>query len=279
MMYITLDFIGISEILIETNDPNLINVVKLIYPYCYVNTDAQESNGSIINVYKYHEFYRANYKQFSYENLSQNSLLYFLYEVFQVILEEVMLLKSINVLHGACVVHNDNAFIFSAKTKTGKSTLVFDLTSHDYQYLSDDYAILCKDNLSLQPLHLPIKLRSLEPICEKSKENVIVRDYNPVRSENYYLLKPFSYCENKNYKIKALFLISRNQSTNKIEKLNSKESYKNLILNAKIPEVNALKRINTISLSLTKSIDVYDMQYIDTASCRNMIDSVVAIYL
>ena len=120
-------------------------------------------------------------------------------------------------------------------------------------------------------------MRSLEPVCEKAKENVIVRDYNPVRSENYYLLKPFLYCENKNYKLNALFLISRNDSTNRIEKLDYKESYKSLILNAKIPEIDAIKRINTISLLLAKSINVYDMQYTDTTSCRNMVDSVVAI--
>lgn len=276
MMYIKLDFIGISEILMETNDPNFINVVKLIYPYCYLITNVKECNENIIRIYKYNKFYHANYKQFSYENLSYNGLLYFLYEVFQVVFEEIMLLNSLNVLHGACVTKNNNAFIFSAKTNTGKSTLAFDLTSHDYKYLSDDYAILSNDNLSLHPLHLPIKLRSLEPVCENSKENVIVRDYNPIRSENYYLLKPFSYCEYKNYKLKALFLIDRDESTNRIEKLDFKDSYKNIILNAKIPEINALKRINTISLSLAKNINVYVIQYTDTANCRNMIDLVAA---
>lgn len=168
-------------------------------------------------------------------------------------------------------------FIFSGKTMPGKSTLVYDLNYFGYNYLSDDYAILSKDNLSLQPLHLPIKLRSLKPVYEKSAKNVIVRDYNPVSIENYYLLKPFSFCKNKNYKLKALFLINRNDCSNLIKKLDYKEAYKNLIINAKIPEINAIKRISTIALSMAKCIDIYDIQYTDSVSCRNMIDSVVSI--
>ena len=276
MMYIALDFIGINEIIIETNDPDLINLVKLIYPNCYVHTYVRESIENIIKVYKYDKFYQANYKGYFYEDLSQNGLIYFLYEMFQIIFEEIMIFNSINVLHGSCVEKNGNALIFAGKTNAGKSTLIYDLNYFGYNYLSDDYAILSKDNFSLQPLHLPIKLRSLKPICKECKENIIVRDYNPVRIENYYLLKPYSYCKNKDYKLNALFLISRNEYTNRIEKLNYMESYRNLILNTKIPEIDAIKRINTISLSLVKNINVYNLQYTDTANCRNMIDSVIA---
>ena len=279
MMYIALEFIGMSEIVIETNDSALINLVKIIYPYCYAHTYVKESKNNIIKVYKYDGFYRANYKQYFYENLSQNSLIYFLYEMFQVVFEEIMLFNSINVFHGSCIEKNGNAFIFSGKTNAGKSTLVYDLNYFGYNYLSDDYAILSKDNLSLQPLHLPIKLRSLKPVCEKSAKNVIVRDYNPVNIENYYLLKPFSYCKNKNYKLSALFLINRNDFTNLIKKLDYKEAYKNLIINAKIPEINAIKRISAIALSMAKGIDVYEIQYTDTVSCKNMVDSILSVNL
>lgn len=276
MIYIVLNFIEISDIVISTNDPDLIYVIKEIYPYCSFYTNIEKICNDIIVVFKYDELYRAEFKQFTYEELTKNNLYYFLYEVVQVIIEETMLLNAINVLHGACVEKDGNALVFSAKTNTGKSTLVFDLTSYGYNYISDDYAILSGDELKIVPLHLPIKLRTLSPVSENIKDNVIVRDYNPVRSENYYLVKPFSYCKNKQYKLNAFFLINRNDQVNNITKLNYKDSYKNLILNSKIPNLEAIKRINTISLSLAKYIDVYEINYTDTIHCRRMIESVIA---
>ena len=267
-----LDIIKAGKIIILSNDLDLIQIVRKIYPYCSC-VGQNENSDWIITVCKEDGVYCAKYKAFVYEKLSVNGLYYFLYEIIQVIIEEIMIQNELNILHGSVMERNGEAFIFSAKTNGGKSTLVFNLNYYGYNYISDDYAVIDNDICSIVPVHLPIKLRTLIPTPEIASENVIVRDYNPISIENYYLVRPFSFSENRSYRLRALFLLNRNDKVSCINKLDYKDSYKNIILNSKEPDMKAVKRIASISLNLIKQIDVYELSYKDTFQCWNMLKS------
>lgn len=271
MFCIILEFIKIGNIAILTNDSDLICLVRKIYPYCSY-TEKTDEYDCAVSVRKYGVFYHAKYKNRVYENLSVNGVCYFLYEAIQAIVEEIMIRDALNVLHGSVVEKGGDAFIFSAKTNGGKSTLVCALNYLGYRFISDDYAVL-DDICSIIPVHLPIKLRTLIPAPELTRENVIVRDYNPMQDENYYLVRPFSYSENRCYRLRALFLLNRNGEINSISKLDYKDSCKSVIVNSKESDMKTVKRIAALSLRLIKYIDVYQLNYTDTFQCWNMIES------
>lgn len=275
MLKIELLFISIKNIVICTNDYNMPNIIKKIYPYFRI-IDCYELNfDSFVTINKVSGYYSVKYKHFEYNNLSVNSIYYFLYEIIQVIVEEYVISNSINVLHGACVEKNGKAYAFSAKTNTGKSTLVTELLNYKYNYISDDYIILNRENDKVIPLHIPIKLRSVNQINNNIANQIIVRDYNPVRSENYYLIKPSYYCENKPFTLQGFFQINRNKVENRIISLDYKDSYKTIILNSKISVAEAIKNISVITLSLIRTVQVYHIDYITTKDCINLIESVI----
>ena len=56
--------------------------------------------------------------------------------------------------------------------------------------------------------------------------------------------------------------------------LDYKESYKTLILNSKIPEREAVRRLNSLAISLVKSVKVYNIDYISTADCIEMFETI-----
>ena len=274
MIKIEVLLFSFKNIIIITNDLMLFNIVQQIYPYIRI-VDINDNCGEYtIFVQNKQNLYNVKYNYSEYNNLTMNGIYYFLYETIQVIIEEQMISKSVSVLHGSCVEREGKAYVFAAKTNTGKSTLVAELSRNCYNYISDDYAIIDKTGRSITPLHLPIKLRSLIPLGDNFANQVIVRDYNPVHDENYYLIKPQAYSLQHSYEFKAFFQINRNTRNNKITSLNYKESYKALILNSKIPEKEAVRRMNTLAISLVKFVKFYNIDYVTTADCIEMFESV-----
>lgn len=265
---------SLKKIIIITNDLSLPNMVQRIYPYIKVIDINVCDDENIVLIENNQNLYNVKYKDFEYNDLTNNSLYYFLYEIIQIIIEEQMISNSVSVFHGSCVERKGKAYVFAAKTNTGKSTLVAELIRKNYNYVSDDYAILDETGHRIVPLHLPIKLRSLIPLGGNIADWIIVRDYNPVRDENYYLIRPQLYSLQSPFEFQAFFQINRSENINRITSLDYKESYKTLILNSKIPEKESVRRMNSLAISLVKSVKVYNIDYVSTADCIEMFESV-----
>lgn len=274
MIKIEVLLISLKKIIIITNDLSLPHVIKTIYPHIRIIEFNACANESMVLIDNSQNLYNVKYKNFEYSGLTNEGLYYFLYEIFQVIIEDQMISNSVSVFHGSCVERKGKAYVFAAKTNTGKSTLVTELVRMNYKYVSDDYAILDETGHRIVPLHLPIKLRSLAPLSGNVADLVIVRDYNPMHDENYYLIRPKLYSPQTPVEFQAFFQINRNDNINRITMLDYKESYKTLILNSKLPEREAVRRLNSLAISLVKSVKVYNIDYISTADCIEMFETI-----
>ena len=67
--------------------------------------------------------------------------------------------ESVYAMHGAAIEKDGQAYLFLARTGTGKTTLTAYLTLNGFGYITDDCILVHKDNLNISPCSTPIQMR------------------------------------------------------------------------------------------------------------------------
>lgn len=274
MIYIELCFLFMRRIIVITNDKELFRWLRGIYPYVNYVSDYSDDS-SIISIMNRLDKYEFCYKNRVISGLSRNGLCYVVFETIQEIAENHFLSTRVDVLHGSCVEKDGKAFAFLAGTNRGKSTLVSQLIKQGYRYMSDDYVIFNGDNTRIMPFHLPIKLRTLCYTSAVEEKQIIVRDFNPVKEENYYLIRPGVLSQNKMYPLQAVFQIERSQEARAIKKLDGKESFRTMVFYSKMADKNSIKKLMINAVSLARIIDVYNIRFSETEECVDFISETI----
>ncbi len=274
MIYIELCFLFMAQVTIVTNDIELPVWLNKLYPYTNRVSGYAEAS-TVMTITNQSGEYTFCYEGRLICGLSRNGLYYVVYEVLQEIAEKNFLSYRTDVLHGACVEKEGKALVFLAGTNTGKSTLTAELIHQGYRYISDDYVILSKDNTGIIPFHLPLKLRTLEFTSTVEENQIVVRDFNPVKNENYYLIQPEAFSQNKIYPVQAVFQIERTQNENIMRRLKCNEAFGTIVSYSKIADRNSIKKLMTSALSLARIIEVYKIYFTRTENCINYIKKTI----
>jgi hypothetical protein len=101
--------------------------------------------------------YDFRYFPYEYKSITAKDVLFILCEVLDNIVQNSLSQSNKIVLHGGVMGKNSKAIGFLAKSNTGKSTLLFELSSHDYNYVADDIIIYDYETKGVIPFHIPIK--------------------------------------------------------------------------------------------------------------------------
>lgn len=264
-----------ARVVVATNDTELPVWLKKLYPYTNYVSNYAEENSDVMTIINQSGEYTFCYEDRLICDLSRNGLYYVVYEVLQEVAERNFLLYHTDVLHGACVEKEGKALVFLAGTNTGKSTLTTELIHQGYRYISDDYVILSKDSIEIIPFHLPVKLRTLEFSPAVEEKQIIVRDYNPIRNENYYLIQPDAFCQNKNYPVWAIFQIERTENENTVRRLKCNEAFGIIVLYSKIADRSSIKKLMTSAASLVRVKEVYKICFTEIENCIDYIQKAI----
>lgn len=104
-------------------------------------------------------------------------------------LNRILKAPNTNMVHGACVGLNDNGVLFCARGQRGKSTLVVLSMIDGFEYVSDDYLTLEKENdkLYAHPIYSIITLspRMYNELFDKLKDSRFL--FNNARKDKYVL--------------------------------------------------------------------------------------------
>ncbi|MDY6363376.1 MAG: hypothetical protein SPL73_00635 [Cyanobacteriota bacterium] len=104
-------------------------------------------------------------------------------------LNRILKTPNTNMVHGACVGLNDNGVLFCARGQRGKSTLVVLSMIDGFEYVSDDYLTLEKENdkLYAHPIYSIITLspRMYNELFDKLKDSRFL--FNNARKDKYVL--------------------------------------------------------------------------------------------
>ena len=209
-----------------------------------------------VSIEKQGEGYVMTGKGKTYTIKDLNGVGFYLYAVIDKLVEGNMD-SQYWVFHGGVVAKNNYAYGIIAPTMTGKSTLVTYLSLNGFEYLSDDYIFVRRDNREIRPLPLPGSLRATSVLGDVSLRAYTVDGYNELRGENNVLVSlhhssPKIYCLNK------IFFINR-CNENRIQMMDKGDLYKELLFNMK----NALNlEIERITVrDLVEYVDGYKLSF------------------
>lgn len=114
--------------------------------------------------------------------------------------------ECVYAMHGAAVEKDGQAYLFLARTGTGKTTLTAYLTLNGFGYITDDCILVHKDNLNISPCSTPIQMR--EGGLKVLKSYFPDFDEELKQVSDRYALFPTNF-EEKNLPIKEIFFIDR----------------------------------------------------------------------
>lgn len=138
------------------------------------------------------------------------------------------------VLHGAAILINDNAVIFSGQSGAGKSTLASAFTQKGYSFITDDLVVI-KQNHDGQYCILPgpAKLKLWKDAMQHFNHDITTASPVNLKTDKY-ALPVDNCCSEPMIPISAFYELNLDQEATiyNCDKLNSTQSLKTLIQNA-----------------------------------------------
>lgn len=152
------------------------------------------------------------------------------------------------VLHGASLIYKNKVICLLGPRKSGKTTIVYNLTKNDdYVLIDDDCVIL--DNNNVIGLNFPIRLRN-----KLNDAFPVIDDDKKTR----YLY--FTKNSQKNCTYQKVFLfIQYNNNENITRKMSNKDFFDNLLINSRY-STNTIDKFNKI-INITKSQEAYQIMF------------------
>ena len=180
--------------------------------------------------------------------------------IFTIIQDNICLQENYCYLHGSAIVIDGEAYLFLAKTGTGKSTLSVFLDHEGYTCLSDDIIILNTMDWSIIPIskYAHIRENSL-PLLNKV-QNKLKFNENILRYE--YLLSDKRFATS--YRIKRIFIIDRTGRNFTI--YSTEESCMGILENMFLPY--QIKQNILSAFQICESIEVKCLEYGDLQSFK-----------
>ena len=135
-------------------------------------------------------------------------------------------------LHGAAVAKDDKAFILSASTTAGKSTLAAFLWMRGYEYITDDEIYISQKTLCIEPVFKKLSLRpgGYEILREVFGNPFSEMHYIESETIRRYLLPTEQNTRYAHYKINAvIFLEGYGSQTPYLKKLNTYSGFQKLL--------------------------------------------------
>lgn len=152
------------------------------------------------------------------------------------------------VLHGASLIYKNNVICLLGPRKSGKTTVVYNLTKNDEYVLIDDDCVIL-NNKAVVGLEFPIRLRNglsdaFEIIDDDKKTRFLYFAKNTQKNCTYE---------------KVFLFIQYNDSENSITKMSNKDFFDNLLKNSRYSTNNSDKFSQIINI--TKSQDAYYIMF------------------
>ena len=244
-----------NEFLIITDIENIYE--SLIFKYgryatIYVN---DKIPNNIIEAYKNENGYTVKYKNEVYNVISA------IQAIIELIGKGRKYDGSVYAMHGAAVEKDGQAYLFLARTGTGKTTLTAYLTLKGFGYMTDDCILVNKADLTVSPCSTPIQMRQGGVDVLKGCLPNFSEELSQV-SDRYALFP--GRCIERTLSIKEIFFINRTD-TNEIRELSSMEKNQ-LLLKSSLTEhkLNAdiLRFVSKLSKVKCSELKYRDMDYV-----------------
>lgn len=180
------------------------------------------------------------------------------------IFESCDIQDGIFAIHAGAVAYKERAFIFTASTNTGKTTLTAFLSLNGFEYVTDDCVLIDMQNQDVYPYHKPIHLRE-GGFQVLKKYNAEPSDYKyiDIQSLQRYIFTPFAVSKDV-LKISELFFIERTNDVNSITKIAAFDAMRRLMESPIKPyklTSDYLRFLQSISKK-SKLLQYSDMNYV-----------------
>lgn len=172
-----------------------------------------------------------------------------------------MLSTNYCILHGGSVSYGDHTIGVLAPSYTGKSSMICELVTRGFNYISDDYLFYRAGKII--PFQLPLRLRNIRYISNDVRKYIMLEGTNPYTHGYEYLLnfRP----ENKEQQLDSLWILQRKSNANiQINKMNSRDAFVTLVLNEKRSESSEIINNYSALLEISKNVPVYVITYSET---------------
>jgi len=161
------------------------------------------------------------------------------------------------ILHSACMIFQDSAYLFIGNSGTGKTTISLFLTSQGWEFAGDEFALLNIENYQVTPLIRNVILKNelelekfLPHNCNKYKISEDLAFINP------NCLKKIS--KIKSYPISKAFFLTKNRTIS-IRKMSQTEVIQNILPFIYNPYRLRKKLLNILE-NLVKTIRFYHLK-------------------
>ena len=190
-----------------------------------------------------------------------------LYEIDTIIYENTIFDESIIALHGSAVEWRGKAYLFLAATHSGKTTLTSYLTSAGFNYITDDCALIDRQNFMVHPYNCPVHLRdggvNVLSSLNKLPPNIQLLDDKIMRR---HIFTPDK-CVTVPLPLGGVYFIERSETENSEVKLNNIEGIAELAKSHMTPFTPSTEYIGLLSrLSQTGCARLIykDMGFVET---------------
>ena len=247
---------------IETESDDLYQNIKIAYGK-FIKNELLNNPSDIYNM----SFYKKN-GLFIFNNRGVEEKIsedYAFQAMKNIIYEETKIDEDILAVHSGVVAYKNKGFILAGYTHSGKSTLTAYLCAKGFEYLSDDLALIKKENLKLIPYDKPLHLRKggYEVLKKYGINFSYGRElkYGDLDKIVIYPEKP----EFSEYEMGGIFFIKRTEDLNKVVEVPKQKLILMLMQNQFIfssPDSELLKVF--VRLSNVNAYEIYysDMEYV-----------------
>lgn len=184
--------------------------------------------------------------------------------------QDVNFLPSLFPLHGGAIAVGNQAQIFLASTRTGKTTLTAYLANKGYSYLNDDHVLIEMDTLSVIPNCSPLHLRPESiPILEQygcAIQGTVVQT-----GKNLRIIYSPENTVKKPLQIGNIFILERNATDNSYERLSVVEAVQVLLAHSLSPATNDMKRLQC-AIQLANRYQCIRLRYADLNFISNVME-------
>lgn len=214
-MLIRIDLPLQTGYIVETQCGHLLKQCELNYGVYAHRVDVLNKNDNVISVNSEFQQYKITFNNKMEVSPSAIST------IRRLIFDNSIYNSEILAFHGAAVEYRNRAYVFLASTTTGKSTLSSYLTSIGLGYISDDCVLIDKKSHFVYPCTTPIHLRKggLDVLRFCGHEPSFYEELNDGIVERF-VYTPANFIRSA-LPLEHIFFISRSDSENSVEGLNS----------------------------------------------------------
>lgn len=249
-------------------------VADLIYDFFgqfIVLFEYNKENTEYLNIHilKHDTEYILSGKGQTYTIKDLKSVVFYLYAIIDKLVESNMN-GEFCVLHGGVIAKDNTAYCIIAPTMSGKSTFVSYFSLNGYEYLSDDYIFINREQKVITPMPLPISLRETTVLKAFLKTKQLISGHNELKGENNTLFLPNRNLS-RSYPLTNVIFIQRGE-INGFYPMNKGKLYGSLLFNMKNTLDIEKERI-TIA-NWINSIDGYMLLYKDFGFAEKCLKSI-----